>query len=209
MNHPNETELQDWVDGVLDPSESARVVAHIETCDACSAEVVALRSLLADLHSLPRSIEPDVDLRPGIAAALDETSTVAHARWFDRSLRSLRAPLAAAALLLVALSSIITARLVRPAAETVAGDPAAAIEARYAAAIRELETLLREKRSELPPQALALLGESLTVIDAALAETRAALREQPENPALEPVLVATYERKLALLRGAAALDAES
>ena len=225
MIHPVENELHDWIDGLLAPARAAEVESHVAECDACAADVAAFRALLAELGALPKAVEPARDLRPGIAAAIDGAGAtesvravagagaMTRASWWDRPLRTMRVPLAAAALALVALSSVITMRVLRePAAPGPAlaeESPVSAVEARYAAAIGELETLLRDRRAELPPEALRLLGESLAIVDAALAETRAALRTEPDNPALPTVLLAAYERKLELLRGAAALEADT
>lgn len=219
MSHIPEHELHDWVDGVLERERAVLVEAHVAGCETCARAAASVRALLDELHALPRSIEPERDLRPGIharvTAGVVDAVEIPNARersWLDASVRAARLPLAAAALLLIAMTALVTALVLRDTPEPVLladGDSLAAVEARYAAAIYELQSLVHDRRGELPPEALRLLGESLAIVDAALAETRAALRDEPDNPALPPVLLAAYERKVELLRGAVALESET
>src|SRR5258708_11470103 len=43
--HPNETALNDYADGSLDPHERASVEAHLTTCAACRRDVEDLREI--------------------------------------------------------------------------------------------------------------------------------------------------------------------
>jgi hypothetical protein len=113
--------------------------------------------------------------------------------------------LAAAAAILVLLTATVTAVVVRRSAgpgATVAvqaGDPASAVEEEFRTAVRELEHALAERRGELSPEALAVVEQSLRVIDAAILEARAAFAEDHDNPALAAVLWNSYRNKVDLL----------
>ena len=80
--------------------------------------------------------------------------------------------------------------------------PLNAVEQRYRAAASELETLLAAQRDSLTPETIRLVEDNLRVIDAALGEARAALREDPANPALTDLVRSAYEKKIDLLRHA-------
>ena len=127
--------------------------------------------------------------------------------------------LAAAALLLVAVSSAITALIVRrPQTVAVRHDPqpaqpaalrlpvaARAVDADYQAVIRELDESLAQRRSQLAPETIAKVEASLRVVDQAIGEARRALAADPANRDLVDLLAASYERKLELLRRATEL----
>jgi len=141
-----------------------------------------------------------------------------------RSLWSVRYPLAAAAVVLIVVSSTITALVVggsrRPPVATrplpVAATPSAGVlaelgelEAAYREAAAELSATLRESRTSLPTETVAVLERNLRVIDEAIRESGAALAEDPGNPALARMLLATYRQKLDLLQRATRLSAET
>ena len=222
--HLNETTLNALVDDELSDIARARVETHLAGCARCAADVAAMRGLLHDVGGLARGVTPERDLLPGIHAAIDgalalsprpvaEPAPTPRPGWAERSVRSAWWVLAAAAVVLIALSSALTALLLRTATPvTIAGTAAGAVptrelnrlEARLIAATDELEGVLRTERAQLAPETVRILEENLAIVDAALAEARAALRADPGNPVLSEILVATYEMKLELLRSAAA-----
>lgn len=227
--HLADNRIQDYAEDLLCREERAEIEAHLAGCGDCRTEVATVRALLDDLSALPAEVLPERDLRAGIAARIDATVPDAAANLAgqvalrrgaassigDRSVRSMRFHLAAAAVVLVSVTAGLTAMLLGgerpgPAAPAVAamrvsypGQDFGAVEARYAAATAELEAALESARDELPAETIALLERSLSVIDAALAETRAALRDDPGDPALPGLIMAAYEQKLDLLRRAA------
>lgn len=137
MTHEQATErLDDFACGELPDIERVRVQRHVESCDECRAEVEAIQALLAEAAMLPRAIAPPADLWAGIASRLETRATPLHAvptvvetpvaetaaeETTVISLASRRrgwqaprwAMQIAAALVLVAGSSAITARIVR------------------------------------------------------------------------------------------------
>jgi hypothetical protein len=158
---------------------------------------------LEGVGALPRSIEPPHDLWPAIETRLAPRRT------------SWRPWLAlAAAVLLVVASSAITALVLRraegPAGRVpVATNPAPTAhlvaEAGYARAAEELGRALAERRDRLHPETVRTLERNLAIIDRAIAESRAALAADPGDPDLEAILLASWDRKLTLLRQAADL----
>jgi len=76
----------------------------------------------------------------------------------------------------------------------------AAAEEDYARASAALLAALHDRRETLAPEAIANVEENLRVIDQALAEVRAALRQDPGNPELTRMLAATHRKKVDVLR---------
>ena len=157
----------------------------------------------------------DVVLPVAGAALSPETSVLGAGRtpWFTRGV------LAAAAVVLIALSSGITAILLRPetpaagvaqtdgeAVRQESGAPSVlpasfrATEGEYARTIEELRLALAAQRSRLSPETIRTVDHSLAVIDSAIAEARTALLSDPGNRTLVDLLSASYQRKLDLLR---------
>jgi len=200
MNCDAVRELVDrYAADTLSPSERDAVERHAGSCAACRADLESARALMPRVAALPRSIDPPRDLWPAIAGRL-------HAR------RAARMPprwrlaglAAAAAVLLVAGSSAATLWLVRERPS-----PAAAatpvIEAGYVNASAELMRALDAERAHLAPATVATLERNLAVIDAAIAESRAALASDPANRDLAALLWASYRQKVALLQQATRL----
>lgn len=83
-------------------------------------------------------------------------------------------------------------------------------QAGYDDAVGELEVLVARGRGVLAPATLATLEESLASVDAALADVRRALDEDPESDLLLRMLVGHQTTKLRVLRQAAtAIEARS
>ncbi|MGH7558784.1 MAG: hypothetical protein ACREMD_13585 [Gemmatimonadota bacterium] len=215
-SHLTETEMNDFAEGLLDRTAARRAEEHLRICAECRAEVESLRSLLADMRDLPREIRPRRDLFPGIARSVWHPELVlVHGP--DRrhsALHGLRRPLAAAAVLLVALTAAMTAWILdQQPAEPVAEIPPPTqltpaadvmeVATDYEDAITELAITLQQSGSELDPATVRLVEENLLVIDRAIRESRAALAADPANQVLKELVVAGYEQKLDLLRRAA------
>jgi hypothetical protein len=123
--------------------------------------------------------------------------------------------LAAAAVVLVVLSSGATAYLLRArAAAPVAAAPAAAprtnsalvafrpAEMEYLSTVEALQAELAARRDELSPETVAVIEANLRIIDQAIAEARAALEADPRNPDLPLHLSGVYRTKVELLQSA-------
>jgi hypothetical protein len=79
----------------------------------------------------------------------------------------------------------------------------------YDAAIDDLEGILAARRADLDSSTVRAVEASLRVIDRAIAQARAALLRDPNNPYLNGHLRSTLDRKLDLLRRAAMLPKAS
>lgn len=203
MNHDEaKTRLNDYLDGELSSEERGLLESHLKACAECRSDLESSRELLREAAGLPRVIEPERDLWPEIARRLTRPALG------DRTLRSLRYPLAAAAVLLIAISSGITAILLDRTGEspTMGVSPSAAadwlvVESPLASAVEELTRTLEENRERLAPETAARIETNLRVIDAAIGETRAALLADPADADLRQMLWNAYRAKLELLQG--------
>jgi hypothetical protein len=217
--HPTEERLNDHVDGLLPAPEEEAVEAHLAACAACRAEVEGLRALLAGAAALARAVDPPAELWEALRA--ETLARPARAAW---TVRMTRRELAAAAVLLVALSSGITAALMRdraaPAPTGVAADGGAArpraewvefrrAEAEYVRTADDLEALLAGNRASLAPETVRTVEASLGAIDAAIRDARAALARDPANAELSNVLAATYRDKIDVLERTLRLSAQT
>ncbi|MGD0483931.1 MAG: zf-HC2 domain-containing protein [Gemmatimonadales bacterium] len=212
--------LSAYVDGALEGAALAAAEAHLAGCVQCRAAAEGLRRVVG----LARALDdrpPGRDLWSGIAerigaAGADQGALVlpfARRRRFAFSLPQL----AAAGLALSLLSAGAAATAVhflagRGAPASTAAAPVealpvhvAATAAPYDAAITELEAILAARRGELDSSTVRTVEASLRVIDVAIAQARAALVRDPNNPYLNGHLRSTLDRKLDLLRRAAML----
>lgn len=230
MNHETTlTLLDDFVDGALDPSQEREVRRHLMQCDACRAEERALRTLLEHAAALPDEILPERDLWAGIAPRLGERAAPAPVE--AAPVIPLRRPrplprwmlAAAASVVLVVGTSVVTLRLATAGGDAVAtldagyatppaaGAPPTALvafrpaEQAYERAIGELAQVLEERREALAPETVRVVEENLAVIDRAIAESRAALAADPASKPLTRMLADAYDAKLGVLRQAVQL----
>lgn len=238
--------LNDFADGRLagDVATDARV--HLAGCASCREAIETIRALGVRGRGLPTAIDPPEALwrevadsiaaggqrRAAPAVTVSTTTSPTAPRGATRhEARSPRAMpstrwLAAAAVLLMAVSSGVTALFMRRGAESpsplvAAGDRApvprvapdgvapalpaafAATEAAYLDDVAELQATFVAQRSTLAPATIAVVERSLAAIDGAIAEARTALLADPANQALAEMLSTTYRHKVELLRRAA------
>lgn len=215
--HLTEDELHDAADGTHPPADTSRAARHLMYCARCRTDVDRIRELLALAATLPRSVDPPTDLWPDIQArirartgrAAPAASTAPRSRW-DAFVRD-RRWLAAAAVLLIVASSMLTALFLDRTTPLTAERPDSVGPAQRAPAVRtvsddydrldqELTTLLAAQRDKLQPETIAKVERNLAIIDQAIAEIRQALIEDPGNDALRQLLKATYGQKSALVR---------
>ena len=196
--------------------------------------------LRALLSTLPKALSPERDLTQDIAArtwdsrdrlpgaiSVDAETTKQRQQpspwWSGQGLR-----LAAAAVALIVVTSVVTTVLVRDQVEgnndanatiaeaTINGAPRVAgsfaayadVENQYAAAITDLTRALEADSDRLPRATVELIEENLRIIDEAIQQSLAALESAPQSLPLQQALMTSYERKLDFLRQAAAITAE-
>lgn len=212
--------LSAYLDGDLDGVERAAVEAHLRSCAACAGELDGLRRLVAYAHGVAAADEPPPrDLWSGIRARIDVQQRPRRV-----SLSVLQ--LAAAAVLLMAVSAgaawflrggsapqagpALTSPAVQAEVEPTGDEGQVRLanfaDAQYDAAVADLEHALAERRNDLNPRTVEILERNLKLIDAAIAQARQALEEDPGNTYLNRHLVESRRRKLDLLRRAAAIS---
>jgi hypothetical protein len=103
--HPDEGTIHAWLDGALSADESERFENHVKTCPACEAAVAEARGLIAGASRVLTELDevPQPTLRPYLKSDVPHGSL-----W--RSLRITPARAAVAAVLLVAVGSVLTSR---------------------------------------------------------------------------------------------------
>ena len=120
--------LSAYLDGEVTAAERATVEGHLEECDACAAELEALRSTVIAVAAMPPARPPD-DFVDGVQRAIRHRS---RGRWFDGDGR--RPPglrigydAVAVAMLAILVSFVVTLLPdVPPPAPILTGPPAAA-----------------------------------------------------------------------------------
>lgn len=137
------------------------------------------------LRTLPREVAPARDLWPGISSRLGARQRQRASRW-----AILGVGLAAAAALVL---------LLRPPARVTTD------EAVESAQVRLILNATTGSRSATARSLARYVG----ILDGAIAETEAALRETPGDPALRDFLTTLQRRRLELLAQAARFAAES
>jgi anti-sigma factor RsiW len=213
--------IHDLVDGTLGPIRRAEIEQHLEACDVCRALAADLQYIRDTAESLDQPVPParvwlqitgqlrqEGRIAPPVAAPIARR----HAALFA---------VAAALLLAVSASIVFLLRADRnpgagdaPAAQAgnaAIEDPVQAIadeirlaETHYQNAIVKLEAVAKldeaSGQSTLDPQTAATLQKSLLVIDQAIAESRAAVRTEPQNEPARDSLFEALRRKVALLQ---------
>jgi hypothetical protein len=170
------------------------------------------------LATMPLDVPPSHDLWPTIAAQL-EPASIERPR---APARRTWAWQAAAAIVLVVASSLITAVLVRRhegpqvALAPVSGDldfvpaafgPTHSLSPAYQTAHRQLSAMLQQRIGRMPPAARQKLEVNLAELRRAASAINAALAEQPGDPLLEELLLNTYQEELSVLAAANQLTA--
>jgi anti-sigma factor ChrR (cupin superfamily) len=79
----------------------------------------------------------------------------------------------------------------------------------YDQEIGKLRAIVKERRSQLDPSTVAVLEQSIAVIDSAIAQSRAALAKDPASGFLATQLNHSLEKKVELLRTAALLPSRT
>jgi hypothetical protein len=88
-------------------------------------------------------------------------------------------------------------------------DPLREAEPVYDREITKLRTIVRQRRAQLDPATVAVLEQSIAVIDSAIAQSRAALARDPASGFLATQLNHSLEKKVELLRTAALLPSRT
>ncbi len=200
--------LSEYLDRTLDADTRAAVDAHVQSCDACKALVADLDRIRTTAHTLG-PITPPAHVWRNIAAELRTTQRRADTwQWLG---------LAAALLLVTAgvymvaqpdtASPLVTAdgnASAPPTVETVE-DTLRRAEAEYERAIAMLEKVVKDGNQNVSPDTLATLQRNVTTIDSAIAESRAALTDNPASQPARTSLFDALRNKVNLLQSTVVL----
>ena len=230
--HPNETTLNDYVDGSLGAAERSGVDQHLAACAECRQLVEDLRDLLGVAGELELR-EPPVRAWPRLERAIRMEEQRADRGPGPRDVATGAAkagPYRSYATWLAAAAALIFATMVglryAPArhvdapptttpgagAPITANDAAQSVETElrqaethYEKAIKGLEVIANSEQSELDPRTAATLQKNLAVIDQAISESRAAVRAQPASEPAQQSLIEGFKTKIGLLQDTVAL----
>jgi len=215
--------LPDYLEGDLDSGTRAVVEDHARSCPRCEALLGDLATIVRDARALP-ALAPSRDLWAGIEARIQApvVSLPAPGAARLRSRWHATAWLGAAAAALIAATAGITytvtmhhaehAQLAaaRPSAGTPVTNVAVLpVERVYDQEIARLQRVLQERRSTLDSGTVTVIERNLRIIDAAIAQSRAALEKDPASGLLNDQLNSALTQKVELLRTAALLPART
>jgi anti-sigma factor RsiW len=209
--------LSEYIDGELASHERAELEAHLAGCDECRTLVADLRAVVTRAAALEPA-PPAADLWPAIrdriggdvrVIPLAQAASAARTRRLTLSIPQLAAAAATVAFLSGGGVWLALGGETNEPAFTVADPTATTGDAgvvtfagtrEYDAAIAGLERDLAEARASLDPATVAIVEHNLDVIDAAIAEARRALADDPANPYLNRHLDNTLMTKIEVLR---------
>lgn len=203
-DHCTVAELGDLMDGV---ATSGRAAEHLRLCAECRRRSAALERLLRDARRLDRELAPPPMAWEGIRRAIEEGKEVPLRQ--PAPVWTRQAAGIAASLLLVGggvlAGRALSARgdgglFVAGPAASPSTAPIAAIDRTYLPTIETLAVSASSSSKVLLSASGFSVDRSLSAIDRAIIELRAALEQDPDNAALADMLGATYRQKVELLR---------
>lgn len=200
------------------PGPDGEVVArdeenrHLASCAECRSTVSRVRSLLGAARSLPRDVAPPPEVWTQLRARVGRGSARSRRSWA----RGWGGWVAAAASIVFIVGAALLipggrgkGSVSTPTAPVRTSPAVARIELHFAETLAELRASLAAQRTHYTPAAASVVDGTLAVIDTAIAETRAAITDDPENPVLVEILSAHYARKVELLQRATELAPSS
>jgi anti-sigma factor RsiW len=186
MSDPWSDRLSEYMDGDLPVAETRALERHLAECEACRTALAELKTVLLRLSSDP--VTPADQPTEREWARIRRAMSPARRRW-----------LVPAALAASLLGMAVTGGLLLRGRESTA--PAAL----YLQATADLEAVLRDNRSRLRPETVKAMEESMTQIDAAIAQAERALKADPANDYLTRYLGELHQARMMTLRQAVAV----
>ena len=197
--------LDDYLDGALSNSSQRAIDDHLGGCAACREEFASWRSLAAQARELVPAMQPNRDLWPQIEARIETRQHRPSTRWLQ---------LAAAAITLAVLSIPLSVWWSGQSSEAPAPQARTAIEADSVIlqaemarsedgvqlARTDLVTAIERHRDVVEDDTLRTWIDSMTLLDQAIGELRAALDEDPQNRRLRMLLASRYQQERRLLQ---------
>ena len=207
MTHIRFERLSELAEGADDVGARDEETRHLDSCADCRSTVSRVRSLLTAARSLPREVAPPPEVWTELRSRVVRGRGIAapsrnRGRWIA---------IAASVVFVVGAALMIPGgrgkgNVTRATRGQVATPPVMArVERHFAGTLAELRATLDTQRTLHAPAAVQVVDQTLAVIDTAIAETRAAMTDDPDNPALVEILSSHYERKVELLQRATEL----
>jgi hypothetical protein len=226
--------IQELADGTIGPVRKAELQTHLDQCDDCRALAADMRKIRDAAATLDRPVPSDRVWR-GIAAQLQKEGrvTAAAPRRRHTALLALAAALVLAvggALYVLmplrgtnpapvaengnaAGTSTETAAATDPARGNAGGtdavqsiaDDLKIAEQHYQSAITKLEQVTKANDGTIDPQTAAVIQNNLKVINNAIADSREALKSDPQNRVAQDSLFDALRQKVTLLQDTIAL----
>jgi hypothetical protein len=210
--------IQELADGTLGPIRRAELDLHLDQCEDCrrfADDVVRIRDAAA---SLDRPAPPDRVWLQIAGQLRNQGRVAAPPPLLIRSWRYAPLAIAASLLLVVSASWFVLYQgsrqigtqpgpgnaATRDAVQGVESEFRLA-EQHYQNAIAKLEEAFRNDNDAIDAQTAAMLKKNLEVIDQAIAESRAALRSEPQSTAALGSLFDALKRKVIVLQDTIAL----
>ena len=222
MSCPNYRDaLQELADGTLGPIRRAELQVHLDSCARCrslASDLVRIKDLAASLDRL----SPAGAVWLQVAGRLRQEGRLAAEAEAPRTSKRRMAALAIAAALVIAVGASIVTLLPRGGdasaprttqeGNVTAQDPVQSFaneirlaEQHYQNAIARLEEAAKSDEDVMDPQTAAILKKNLQVIDQAIAESRDALRVEPQSAPARDSLFDAMKRKVGVLQNTIAL----
>ena len=220
--------IHELADGTLGPVRRAEFQTHLDVCDDCRTLVADLRKIREAAASLT-PVQPRDHVWMQIAGRLRQEGRVTGNRGTDTPSRRPRymAMLAIAATLMLAVAGSLyflrgTAGTDRPVQGTAAVMPDAGnagttdavqsitddlmlAEQHYQSAITKLQEVAKTDDGTIDAATAAVLEKNLQVIDRAIAESRTALKSEPQSAPARDSLFEALRQKVTLLQSTIAL----
>ena len=208
--------IGDYADGALPAAEAARVEAHVPQCATCAALLADIRSIQSAARVLQRHAPPPEVWTRIARQVAQEPAAPAPRSWWQQW-----QPLAAAAVLVVVVAggwllseprqdeAMAVAEAPAPQADVPAAAGAASpaledeiqlAENNLTETIAGLEQIARADVNALDQETADIVQANLTVIDAAIGESRVELQAEPTNELAQQSLFDALQSKVTLLQ---------
>ena len=209
--------IDELVDGTIGPIRRAELEMHVEGCDGCKAWLTDLRRIVETARSMP-PIPPPAQAWTGIAERLRSEGRVSAGP--RRGINTTILALAAALILGVGASLFVLfprhpdggaapapSQAGVPAGNPAASDPVQSLDSELALTERHFQNAVEATRSQaaVDAETAALLQKNMIVINQAIAESRAALKTDPNSPEARDSLYGSLKQKIQFLQNTIAL----
>ena len=211
------TAIQELTDGTLGAIRRAELELHLDQCDECRRLADDLARIRREFARLERPAPPDRVWLQVAGRLRQEGRVTAPPASAASGWRYAPLALAASLLLIVGASLFVLyprsqQDVPQATGNSAARDAVEGVEAEfrlaeqhYQNAIAKLEEAAKSENDTIDAQTAAMLQKNLQVIDQAIAESRAALRSEPQSAPARDSLFDALRRKVVVLQDTIAL----